>query len=506
MSKLVTNLEALDGRYPYDVCIVGGGFAGSVLAAQLVERGLRTLVLESGGGLRHWLFDKRMKALAAYEFTGDTDYPLTRTTGRLVGGNSVFWTGRAERFQPSDFEPHPYTPTDNPWPIRYADLSPYYQRAEETMRVRGGPFSEHMPPRDKPLPLPGKPDISSLKKLFEPLGVVVDDSPTATPERGWRFFRTPREILPPFKASPHGALVTGVTCTRLIHDENDRITGAEVKTLDGETRVARARTFVVLAGGIQTPRLLLLSRSERFPEGIGNRHDRVGRGFNEHAGVNIYAKIKHNRYTLDPTHKIGRTHQFYGMYRGDGLGSIHPVMIQSYIFPHHLVHYTLADLPKHFFKVVSRAVMATVYTGCQIEMRPDDDNRITLSDSRTDPLGQPLAHLTFNYSEEDKRLLDNVRVLLNDWLDKLEARHRNEIPVTWARHHMGTARMGDDPTTSVCDANLRVHDCQNLFLGGCETFPTGSGLPPTLTMIALVHRLGDHLIEQFDKGAYSGES
>jgi choline dehydrogenase-like flavoprotein len=65
--------------------------------------------------------------------------------------------------------------------------------------------------------------------------------------------------------------------------------------------------------------------------------------------------------------------------------------------------------------------------------------------------------------------------------------------------------MGDDPQTSVCDANLRVHDCQNLYLGGCETYPTGTGLPPSLTMIALIHRLGDHLIDQFDQGAYSGE-
>jgi choline dehydrogenase-like flavoprotein len=505
MNGLVSNFDALDSSEPYEVCIIGCGFAGSVLAAQLVERGLRTLVLESGGGLRHWLFDKRVKELAAYEFSGDTDYPLTRTSGRLVGGNSNFWTGRAERFQPSDFEPHAYTAEDNPWPIRYDELTPYYQRAEETLRVRGGPFSNHMPPREEPLPLPGKPDISSLKKLYKPVGVVVDDSPTATPKKGWRFFRTPKEILPPFKASPIGELVTGVTCTRLIHDENDRITGAEVKTLDGQSKVARARAFVVLCGGIQTPRLLLLSHSDRFPDGIGNLYDRVGRGFNEHAGVNIYAKIKHNKYTLDPTHKVGRTHQFYEMYRGEGLGAIHPVLIQSFVFPHHLVNYTLGDTPKHLLKMLSRVVMATVYTGCQIEMRPNDENRITLSETRNDPLGQPLAHLTFNYSEDDKLLLDRVRKLLHGWLDKLNAEHRDEIPVTWARHHVGTCRMGDDPQTSVCDANLRVHDCQNLYLGGCETYPTGTGLPPSLTMIALIHRLGDHLIDQFDQGAYSGE-
>jgi len=491
----VENLEALDADGPYDVCIVGSGPAGTVLGTQLAEHGVRTLILESGNSLANWLFDGRLKALAEYDFTGDTDYPLTRTTSRLVGGNSNFWTGRCERFQPSDFEPHPYTPPENPWPLRYADLDPYYLQAEKTLRVRGGELSDYMPPRTEPLPVPPRPDITSLKRLMARADVVVDDSPTATPTRGIRFFRVNKEILPRFLASRHGALVSGVTATRLLHEatEEARIVGVELRTLDGTVRTARAHTYVVCGGGMQTPRLLLLSKSKRFPAGVGNGYDRVGRGFNEHPGVNTYGKIRHEWSTLLPRHKIGRTHQFYERFRSEGLGSVHPVFIQSWVFPHHLIRYRLLDMPKHALKIMARTLRATLHIGCTMEMRPRDENRVTLSEDRTDPFGDPIAHLIFNYGEDDRRLIERVRQLERGFFERLGAVDPEEIEVTWSRHHIGTCRMGDDPRTSVVDRDLRVHDCPNLYLCGCEVFPTGAAVPPMLTITALAHRLGDHL-------------
>lgn len=112
-----TNLAPLDASEPYDVCIVGSGPAGTLLGTTLARRGARVLILESGRGLFDWLTDRRIRSLARYDFTGDTDYPRSRTTSRLLGGNSNFWTGRCERFHPSDFEPHPYTPPKTPGPL-----------------------------------------------------------------------------------------------------------------------------------------------------------------------------------------------------------------------------------------------------------------------------------------------------------------------------------------------------------------------------------------------------
>lgn len=489
----VRNLEALDAAEPYDVCIVGSGPAGTVLGTQLAQRGVRTVILESGNSMADWLMDPRLKALAEYEFTGDTEYPLTRTTARIVGGNTNFWTGRCERFHPSDFKPHAYTPPENPWPIQYDDLEPYYCRAERTLRVRGGNLSPYTPPRSEKLPVRPRPDISKLKQLMTRADVVLDDSPTATPTKGIRFFRMHKEVLPAFLASPHGTLVSGVTVTRLMHDDDGQIVGAEAKTLEGVTKTVRARKYVVACGGIQTPRLLMLSRSKRFPQGIGNRYDRVGRGFNEHPGPNIYSKIRHNRCTLDLRHKIGRTHQFYDHFREEGLGAVLPVIIQSWFFPNHLLRYKPSDMPRHLGKIIWRAVRPTLYISAIVEMKPVDANRVVLSQTKKDPFGNPLAHLVFNYTPEDHRLLDRLRQLMHTWFDKLDATDREEIEVTWSRHHIGTCRMGEDPETSVVDPNLRVHDCPNLYLCGAEVFVTGTSMPPVLTITALAHRLADHL-------------
>lgn len=498
--KLVRNLGALDAAEPYDVCIMGSGPAGTIVAATLVEHGVRTLLLESGNSLLDWLFDPRLKQLAEYEASGDANYPLTRTVSRLVGGNSNFWTGRCERFHPSDFETHPYTPRENPWPVSFDDLEGFYYRAENTLRVRGGKLSEHAPPRREDLPLPPRPDITSLKKYMARAGVVLDDSPTATPRRGLRFFRVQKEILPSFLRSPHGTLVSGVTARRVLSDERGDVSGVAVETLDGVEKVARARAYVICCGGLQTPRLLLLSRSERWPDGVGNAYDRVGRGFNEHPSLNFYGSVRPDRTTISPKHSIGRTHQFYDTFREEGLGAIHAVVIQSWVFPNHLLRYRLVDIPKHFLKIVSRAVRPTLYMSPTLEMKPVDSNRVTLSAHKRDPLGDPIAHLSLSFSDEDLRLLERSRELSLATLSKAGATDIYEIEQTWSRHHLGSCRMGNSPKTSVVDGNLRVHGCSNLFLCGSEVCVTGAAVQPVLTIAALAHRLGDHIAQELRAG------
>jgi choline dehydrogenase-like flavoprotein len=488
-----SNMDALDRSEPFDVCIIGSGFAGTVLGTELVQRGVRTLIVESGNSMLRWLFDSRMKNLAAFQASGDTNYPLKHMKTRILGGNSNFWTGRCERFHPSDFNRNPYTPPENPWPITYEELEPYYSMAEDTLRVRGGTLSKYTPPRNTPLPLPPSPDISFLKSTFGKIGVTVDDSPTATPTKGLRFFRVQKEVLPRLLASPHATLVSGVTVTRLIPDLNRRIVEAEAKTLDLKQRSVIARYYVLACGGIETPRLLLLSRSEQFPNGIGNAHDKVGRGFNEHAGVNFYAKIRHSWGTICPTNKVGRTHQFYDRFRSEGLGSVLPVFRQSWILFHHILPRKLSKLPENLFSLFTRLSRPTLYAGATIEMRISESNRVTLSKDKTDLLGNPIAHLTFNYSEDDLRTLDRARDVILKIYNNLGATGVKEADVTWSRHHQGTCRMGVNPTASVTDSNLRVHESPNLYLCGSEVFATGGATPPVLTITALAHRLADHL-------------
>ena len=495
------NIDDLDSSQLFDVCIIGSGPAGSVVGTSLVKAGIRTLILESGRNLFQWLFDSNLKNLAAYEFTGNTNYPLTKTKARILGGNSNFWTGRCERFHPSDFEKHPYTPSENPWPISYNDLEPYYEKAEKTLRVRGGELHDFAPPRNIPFPLPPKPNISFLKSICSKIGVYVNDSPTATPSKTLRFFKVQKEILPDFLSSaPTGLLITGLTATKLISDSERRIIGVEVRTFDGEKKIARAKTFVLTCGGIENPRLLLLSKSEQFPEGVGNSSGMVGKGFNEHPNINFYAKIPHQLATIKPTNKIARTHQFYSKFRSEGLGSILPVFRQAWILPHHVMPFRLSKLPRNLASALSRIFKAPLFIGANLEMKINYSNRVTLSKKRKDIFGNPIAHLIFNFSEEDLRLVERSNELIRNIFQKIGATNVYESELAWSRHHQGTCRMGDNSRTSVVNRNLRVHDCPNLYVCGSEVFVTGGAMPPALTIVALAHRLSDYLVKRLRSG------
>jgi choline dehydrogenase-like flavoprotein len=492
-----TDLEPLRVSGTYDVCIIGSGPAGTVTAKSLTEKGVNTILLESGNGLAHWVFDNRLKSMAAYEFSGDTDYPLTKTKARLVGGNSNFWTGRCERLHPSDFANHAYTPAGNPWPVSYDEMAPFYEMAENTLRVRGSnKRCDESPPRLKPLPIARSTDISFLENIFGRAGVKIDDSPTATPTKTVRFFKVQKEILPAFLKSSNGTLVSGVTATRLIDGPDRRIDGLEVQTFDRHKETVRAKIYVLACGGIENPRLLLLSQSEQFPRGIGNSHDIVGRGFNEHPAVNLYARIPHSWGTIKPTNKIARTHQYYSDYRGEGLGSILPVFRQAWVLPHHVMPFKLSKLPRNLISALKRFSMAPLYIGATIEQKISDANRVTLSKNKKDCFGNPLAHLIFNFCDEDLKLFDRCRELANRLFKTIGARDIFESDITWSRHHQGTCRMGTNPQTSVVDANLRVHETPNLYVCGSDIFVTGGAMQPCLSIVAFAHRLSDHLIKK----------
>jgi choline dehydrogenase-like flavoprotein len=401
---------------------------------------------------------------------------------------------------PSDFDTHPYTRADNPWPINYEDLNDYYDAAERLLRVRGGPRTRFSPPRRSALPLPGSPDISFLKSLCAGFGVEVEDSATATPTKTLRLFNVQREILPEFVNGSLGTVVTGATVTRLIPGRDLRIAEAQVATLDGRKGTARARVFVVCCGGFESPRLLLLSASESFPNGIGNTYDMVGRGFNEHPNVGFYAQIPHSFQTLVPTNKIARTHQFYQTYRSEGLGALIPAFRQAWLLPNHILPFRLANIPRNLLSLMSRVAYAAFYVGAGAEMKISLSNRITLSKTRTDVFGHPTAHLIFNFADEDLALLDRARTLIRGWLTQIRASGVREAEVAWSRHHQGACRMGSNPATSVVDRNLQVHESPNLFVCGSEVFASGGAMQPSLTIAALSLRLADHLTERLRNG------
>jgi choline dehydrogenase-like flavoprotein len=119
-----------------------------------------------------------------------------------------------------------------------------------------------------------------------------------------------------------------------------------------------------------------------------------------------------------------------------------------------------------------------------------------LSAKRNDLFGRPVAHLVFNYSDDDRALLEQARMLIRGWLTQVGASNIREAEVAWSRHHQGACRMGHQPRTSVVDRDLRVHESPNLYVCGSETFATGGAMHPSLSIAALALRLADHLPER----------
>ena len=494
-------LKFLDEQMPFDVCIIGSGPAGAVLGQRLVERGLRTVILESGYDLFRPPLGSNIGGLDVYRSSGTIAYPIAATRIRALGGTSNVWTGRCSRLHPLDFEENAYTPVDAPWPITYADIEPYYQRAEETLRVRGGTLSEYHPPRSRDLPLPADLDISGLKGMMRGVGVTVDDSPTSTSRYQKGPIRAAAELLPHFAESEKSALIAGATVTRLISDSSGRIEGAEVKSPGGTVKTIRASTFVVACGAIEAARLLLLSKSKTYPEGVGNAHGRVGRSFMEHPNIRFSGMVSHTWNTLSPAYEIGRSHQFYDAFKRKGYGSVLLVASQSWIFRDDLKKWSPETIKEKVGAILGRMRKGELRIGATVEMKPSDENRVYLSSDLHDSFGNPAAELSMRYSQEDLNTFEQARMLIRKIYGDLDAEALSESGISWSHHHMGTCRMGENPRTSVVNRDLRVHNTENLYVAGSAVFVTGGASHPTLAITALSHRLADHLLNKL-KGSF----
>jgi choline dehydrogenase-like flavoprotein len=474
-----------------DICIAGAGAAGMTLALDLRESGLSVILLESGGFRR----EAETQRLSDGRMLGINTWNMRSMRVRALGGATGHWEGWCRPLMPLDFEARDYVPNSG-WPIRYADLLPWYARACETLEI--GTFDWDAETRAKATGtslLPTSAAIDHRYYQFSP------------PTRFSRVYGSALEQAGNVRVIAHA----NVTDIRL-NQNSGRVESFTCRTLAKTLFHVHASRYVLALGGIENPRVLLAARSQH-PEGIANGNDVVGRYFMEHphyygsVGLVHLAKLDRRFYIRMPSdlkRANGTAVRVMGAFglasdvaRSERLlnfsAAFHPTKeaVETGVLP-----------PASVQALLTRAT--GTYEAAQLAIRaeqsPIAESRVSLT-KEVDALGMPRAALDWRISPEDDVRLHRALVLLGRELGA-SGIARVWIPGDSSRfawrpspggHHMGATRMGTDAATSVVDGHCRTHQVENLYIAGSSVFPTGGEANPTLTIVALAHRLADTL-------------
>lgn len=505
-----------------DVCIVGAGAAGGVLAYELSRAGFKVVVIEAGpywNPQTDFASDELATHYLAWQdtrFTTGSD-PLDfghNNSGRGVGGGTVHFTGVFFRFHESDFKVKTLDGVADDWPITYEALEPYYSKIERDIAVSG---PKHFPwgSFHGPYPYPEREPISANAQLFrrgcERLGVRSTVAPLA-------ILSAPFEGRPPCinrgfcnqgclpnakfstlihhipKAIQLGAeVLSDCMVTHVEMDKQGRATGVTF-VHDGKEYFQKARVVILSAFAVETPRLLLHSACPQFPDGLANSSGMVGKSFMTHSGHDIYAKFHDEVRIYKGTPVLAVTQEFYETDKSRGF-------VRGYTFNAHGsrpvgLAKNLAAKAGIWGKDLYR-IMRDYNFYAQItlvgEVLPNPANNVTLSNEK-DEYGIPRPLITFSYGENDNKLIAHGVQKANEILQAVGGEPDFVIPDTG--HLMGGTRMGNDPSTSVVDGFCRSHDIPNLYICSASVFVTSGGGNPTETVMAIAARTADHIIEQ----------
>lgn len=447
----------------FDICIVGSGFAGIPLALRCVEQGLSVAVVEAGGALA---------SSFKYRTSGDFDYPLGSARLIALGGTSGMWSGVTTRLRPADFKMHTLYGDWVDWPIDYDVLEPYYCQAEKFMNVSGWPAAaEVQPPRSCAYPLPTAEPYAGLSIEHDQHPLRFFGLPFA--RRNGKPLRLIDDEIPRFAASPRATLLEGERVISMATLDGESIDHIRTQNSAGDVSSISARVFVLASGVVESPRLLLMSRSKWFPNGLGNNAGLVGRYFTYHR------------------------HFFTPRFQSEAAGGVPPGFNRTHGHDHMLRSQHL-NACNYQVNRINRAPSdnrgLSVWLSPEVE--PRADNRVTLASDDVDSLGLPTPDIHFTHSERDVKTFRYVKRLGNELQRQFAAPKLHHYQSHIHNHPAGTTRMGLDTSTGVVDRNLKVFGLDNLYVSGASVFPVSGTANPTDTVVALTLRLADHLIER----------
>lgn len=520
-----------------DVLIVGAGASGSAAAWRLAKAGLRVTCLEQGDWVSHadtpslhpdWEIARQTthhpnpnvrKMQADYPVDAD-DAAIKPLMYNAVGGSTILWGAHFPRFRPSDFRTRSLDGVGDDWPICYEDLAPWYEENDRMMGVSGINGDPGNPPRGArqmpPIPLgrAGERMAAAFDQLgwhWWPADVAINSQPYGD-GRGACNNCGPCDLGCPVKARSSAdvtywpqaicagvRLITGARAFEVEVDTQGRATGVAYFDTAGVAQRHRAAVVALAANGVGTPRLMLLSTSRRFPDGLANDNGLVGRRLMHHPTGLVTARfnevmegqkgpfavsiLSQQFYESDPGRGFQRGYQMQ-LIRSDGPAG---TACGGYLprLPWGAGHHAA------FRARFGHTASLTVTT----EDLPRLENRVTLSAKLKDANGIAAPKMTYALDENTRAM---IRHGIGSATRAFEAAGAVEIVtqdllVQAGFHLLGTACMGNDPGSSVVDRHSRTHAVPNLLILDGSVFTTAAALNPTSTIQALALRAADCL-------------
>jgi len=519
--ELRQQMRHFDDEDEVDVAIVGAGAGGATAAQRLARRGWKVVALDAGpfwDPEHDWVSDEagshKLYWTEPRQIGGSDPVPLgSNNSGRGVGGSMVHYAGYTPRFHPSDFRTLSNDGVGADWPLDYTDLKPYYEEVEAELPVAGHdwPWGDPHSYPHRPHPVGGNGEI--FLRGAEAAGIRAEVGPVAI--ANGRFGHRPHCIYRGFclqgckvnaKASPlithvpdalaHGAEIRPDSMvTRVeVDTRTGRATGVHY-VRDGRQRFQRARIVMIAGYSIETPRLLLNSASARFPDGLCNDFDQVGRYLMVQGAPQTAGRFDEEiRMFKAPPPEVS-TEEFYETdpskpyKRGFSIQTVSPLPIT---WAEHVMAqgYWGRDLRNYMSDYVHWAVL-----GALCEFLPQAENRVTLADEK-DRNGIPVAHFAYSQCENDKQLVKAATGVMERILKAAGA--DEVITINRYAHLVGGARMATRPEEGVVDQHGRSFAVPNLFIADGSVLPTQGSANPALTIMAVAARTADHLLAHAD--------
>jgi choline dehydrogenase-like flavoprotein len=511
--------------WPYQLKFRGFGNQEKLLRTQPIQR-----LCYACDEYSHQFFVNDLE----HPYTFPADKPFMWIRGRQVGGKTFCWARESYRYSDNEFKAATRDGYGEDWPISYRELEPYYDRVEDFIGVSGSleglpqlPDGHFLPPMN--LSCGGRATKQIIEKKFG-WRVMPDRVANLTvPHRGRpachycdqcqrgcftaSYFNSPSVTLPTAARTGKFTLVSDAIVSHVLIDRSGRAEGVQyIDRNSHQPREAHARVVVLAAGALESTRILLNSRPASHPQGVGNSQGVLGRYLMDHftiegaGGLMPAMRSSRREDTGRPCGFLipkyantngnpNRNSSFLRGYRFDGDGS-------QELYGH---AFLMPELGDAWRKRVREEIPYYFAMEAQGECLPRPENRVSLDPIKKDAWGVPVLHINASYGENEKNMAramrEDIAAILNEMKLAGATPPAADLSIFGKNiHECGTARMGNDPKTSVVNADCKVHDAHNLFVTDGAVFTTQGCYEPTLTIMAISARAGERIADSFRRG------